>query len=56
VRGDRSDVFSAADAEELAKALPDGRWIKVANAGHTVQGDNPKGLLEGLEPFLAPLA
>jgi pimeloyl-ACP methyl ester carboxylesterase len=52
VRGERSDVFSAADAEELARSLPDGRAVTVAGAGHTVQGDNPKGLLEVLEPFL----
>jgi esterase len=56
VRGERSDVFTDDDAERFTEALPNGRWIKVANAGHTVQGDNPKGLLEGLEPFLAPLA
>jgi esterase len=56
IRGGRSDVFSDDDAEELAEALPDGRWIKVADAGHTIQGDNPKGLLEALEPSLAPLS
>jgi pimeloyl-ACP methyl ester carboxylesterase len=56
VRGERSDVFTDEDAEQLTAVLPDARWIKVAKAGHTVQGDNPKGLLEGLEPFLAPLA
>jgi esterase len=52
VRGARSDNFSDQNAEELAVALPDGRWRRVENAGHTVQGDNPKGLLEVLRPFL----
>jgi esterase len=53
VRGARSDMFSDDDAETLAAALPDGRWRRVDNAGHTVQGDNPRGLVEVLRPFLA---
>jgi pimeloyl-ACP methyl ester carboxylesterase len=36
--------------------LPDGRWVKVANAGHTVQGDNPAGLLVALREFLGEVA
>lgn len=52
IRGARSDMFSDEDAERLASSLPDGRWRRVENAGHTVQGDNPKGLLEALTPFL----
>ena len=55
VRGEQSDVFTDEDAAAVTNALPDGRWVKVASAGHTVQGDNPRGLLEALEPFLAPL-
>jgi pimeloyl-ACP methyl ester carboxylesterase len=52
MRGARSDVFTDENAEKFAKALPHGRWIKVENAGHTIQGDNPRGLLEVLHPFL----
>jgi esterase len=52
VRGARSDTFTDEDAEELAAALPDGRWCRVEDAGHTVQGDNPRGLVEALRPFL----
>ncbi len=52
VRGAESDVFHDEDAERLASALPDGRWVKVAGAGHTVQGDNPAGLLVVLRKFL----
>ncbi|MDX6583451.1 MAG: hypothetical protein QOI10_2635, partial [Solirubrobacterales bacterium] len=40
------------DAEELAQRLRAGRWTEVADAGHTVQGSNPAGLLEALRPFL----
>ena len=53
VRGAESDVFHDEDAEKLARALPDGRWVKVAGAGHTVQGDNPAGLLMSLREFLS---
>jgi pimeloyl-ACP methyl ester carboxylesterase len=52
VRGAESDVFHDEDAERLARALPDGRWVKVEGAGHTVQGDNPAGLLRVLRTFL----
>jgi esterase len=52
VRGAESDVFHDADAEKLSRALPDGRWVKVEKAGHTVQGDNPAGLLVPLRAFL----
>jgi pimeloyl-ACP methyl ester carboxylesterase len=52
VRGAESDVFHDEDAERLAAALPDGRWIKIPRAGHTVQGDNPKDLAAALREFL----
>src|SRR5271169_4802889 len=52
VRGADSDVFHDEDAERLAAGLPDGRWIKIPKAGHTVQGDNPKDLVAALRTFL----
>jgi esterase len=52
VRGGDSDVFHDEDAERLATALPDGRWVRIPNAGHTVQGDNPKDLVAALREFL----
>ena len=52
LRGERSDVFTDENASKLAAALPHGRWVKVPNAGHTIQGDNPAGLLEALRPFI----
>ena len=52
VRGGRSDVFHDEDAEKLAKALPRGSWVRVEDAGHTVQGDNPRGLVTELRRFL----
>src|SRR5918912_510656 len=53
VRGGESDVFHDEDAERLAARLPNSRWVKIPGAGHTVQGDNPKGLVAELRRFLA---
>jgi esterase len=52
VRGAESDVFHEEDAERLAARLPDGRYITISQAGHTVQGDNPKDLAAALRNFL----
>jgi esterase len=52
VRGADSDVFHDDDAARLAAALPDGRWVRIPDAGHTVQGDNPKDLVAALREFL----
>jgi esterase len=52
LRGERSDVFSDENASKFAKELPHGRWVKIPNSGHTIQGDNPAGLLDALHPFL----
>lgn len=52
VRGALSDVLLADAAERFATSLPDGRLVTVENAGHTVQGDNPAGLITALRPFL----
>jgi esterase len=52
VRGAESDVFHEEDGERLAQRLPDGRFITIPRAGHTVQGDNPKDLAAALHDFL----
>jgi pimeloyl-ACP methyl ester carboxylesterase len=54
-RGARSDVFTDEDASELAGMFPQARWVRVDRAGHTVQGDNPLGLIEVMTPFLEKL-
>ena len=53
VRGGESDVFHDEDAERLAERLPNGKFVKMPRAGHTVQGDNPKDLVAELRRFLA---
>jgi esterase len=52
VRGELSDVVSSESAAALAEALPRGEWTSIPNAGHTVQGDNPRALATALEAFL----
>src|SRR5207302_4930346 len=53
VRGGDSDVFHEEDGIRLAARLPDGKFVTVPRAGHTVQGDNPKDLVAELRRFLA---
>ena len=50
-----SEAFTDADAARFAASLPDARWVKVEHAGHTIQGDNPRGLVRVLKEFLAEL-
>ncbi|HJU10742.1 MAG TPA: alpha/beta hydrolase [Candidatus Binataceae bacterium] len=54
-RGALSDVLTDDAAERFADSLQKGRWVRVENAGHNLQGDNPGGLLEVLLPFLREL-
>jgi pimeloyl-ACP methyl ester carboxylesterase len=53
VRGADSDVLSDRSAADLAGRFGDGAWARVERAAHTVQGDNPAGLVEVLQGFLA---
>lgn len=55
VRGAESDVFLDEDAEKLTSALPDGRWVKVPGAGHSVQGDNPRQFVGELLTFFGAI-
>jgi esterase len=55
VRGAESDAFTEAATAGFAATLPDGRWVEVEDAGHTVQGDNPRGLVAVLADFLAEI-
>jgi esterase len=55
VRGARSDILSDEAAETFARSLPRARWIRVENAGHNVQGDNPRGLLDAMKSFFGEI-
>lgn len=56
LRGAESDVFSDADAQRLASALPDARWVRIEGAGHTIQGDQPAALVREIRRFLRATA
>lgn len=56
VRGALSDVLLEDAAERFTRRLAHGRLVTIANAGHTVQGDNPAGLIGALRPFLREAA
>ncbi len=55
MRGGKSDVFSDANAEKLAAALARGRWVRIEDAGHTVQGDNPRDMIAALREFFGEI-
>ena len=55
IRGAESDAMSDEQAAAFAATLPDGRWDKVESAGHTIQGDNPRGLVQVLTRFFAAI-
>ena len=52
VQGSLSDVFTSEDAQKLAKEFRDGHYAQVGEAGHTVQGDNPRAFAHVLGEFL----
>ena len=52
IRGAESDVLDADEAEEIAKPLPRGRVVTIGGAGHSIQGDNPRALVDAMLEFL----
>ena len=52
VQGGLSDVFTSKDAQQLAQQFSNGHYAQVGEAGHTVQGDNPRALAHVLSNFL----
>jgi esterase len=55
LRGARSRVLSDEQAQVLADRVPDGRWARVPDAGHTIQTSNPRGLADAVDGFIASL-
>lgn len=52
VRGVESDILSPQIAKRMLDTLPDGRLVEVAEAGHTVPGDQPEVFLDAIRSFL----
>jgi pimeloyl-ACP methyl ester carboxylesterase len=52
VRGQFSDVLSPEQAQRMVDSIPNCRLVEVANSGHGVSLDNPRGLVDALRSFL----
>jgi pimeloyl-ACP methyl ester carboxylesterase len=50
-RGGKSRILPEAAAASFVSLCPNGSMRTIADAGHTVQEDNPRGLAEALEQF-----
>jgi pimeloyl-ACP methyl ester carboxylesterase len=52
VRGANSTILEPEAAERFAAALPQGRLVTVPDCGHNVHGQNTKGFIAAVTPFL----
>jgi len=52
IRGGRSDLFLEEDALAMIPLLRNGRLVTIPDAGHTVQGAQPRAFAETLRTFL----
>lgn len=52
LRGSRSDVLTADDADRMVGAIPGARLAVVDDAGHSIAVDQPAGFLAAVAPFL----
>ena len=55
VRGANTDVLSQEVFQRMQRVIPQCQSATVEKAGHLVPGDNPRGFLEALHPFLTSL-
>jgi pimeloyl-ACP methyl ester carboxylesterase len=51
-RGARSRIFSDAAAARCAALFEQGEWTRIESAGHNIQEDNARGLLDALKRLL----
>jgi pimeloyl-ACP methyl ester carboxylesterase len=52
LRGAESPILDRDVAERMAKELPDGRFVEIPRAVHTLHEDNPEAVLAALRDFL----
>jgi pimeloyl-ACP methyl ester carboxylesterase len=52
LRGEESPVLDRDVAEKMAKELPNGRFVEIPQAVHTLHEDNPEAVLAALSEFL----
>jgi pimeloyl-ACP methyl ester carboxylesterase len=55
IKGDESDILSAASAGRMQAAIPGSRAAVVPGAGHSVMGDNPAAFVAAARSFLETL-
>src|SRR5712691_5130727 len=53
LRGEKSPVLDRDVAERMARELPNGRFVEIPQAMHTLHEDNPEAVLTELKSFLA---
>jgi pimeloyl-ACP methyl ester carboxylesterase len=53
VRGAESDILSPEIAKRMLASLPDGRLVEIAEAGHSVPGEQPQAFAAAVRSFLA---
>jgi esterase len=53
LRGEESPILDREVAERMARELPDGRFVEIPRAVHTLHEDNPDAVLASLRAFLA---
>jgi esterase len=52
LRGEHSPILDRDVAERMAKELPQGRFVEIPRAVHTLHEDNPEAVLAALKDFL----
>jgi pimeloyl-ACP methyl ester carboxylesterase len=52
LRGEHSPILDRDVAERMAKELPNGRFVEIPQAVHTLHEDNPEAVLAALREFL----
>jgi esterase len=52
LRGAFSEVLSDEGAEKFARSVKGARWLRIENAGHNIQGDNPAEMLTALRTII----
>jgi pimeloyl-ACP methyl ester carboxylesterase len=55
LRGERSRIFSDEAAASCAALFTRGQWLRIEDAGHNVQEDNPRELIGALQCLLSPV-
>jgi pimeloyl-ACP methyl ester carboxylesterase len=53
VRGDESDILAVETAQRMLASNPRARLAGIPDCGHSITLDNPQGLLDALNPWLA---